>query len=213
MPPCSIHPPPYTPIHQLKQRVTRGALWEEKRGGCAGGSGVRQGRPNLVTRPKPCSQSLLTRAHPCNHCYPRISSVQPTSGRWKRRRLTECCVSLMYEPALRIDVGEMVNSRFHQTQQESGSLNCEMAFLFYGVVVSGHLGQKAPEWKMCVCVFCLLWECLFSCQWHFKLLNVTFEVNPKTEGLDVLASGVLYHTLWLVLIPLAHWLDSSINWR
>lgn len=54
----------------------------------------------------------------------------------------------MYEPALRIDMGEMVNSRFHQTQQESGSLNCQMAFIFwvfFGVVASGHLGQKAPE--------------------------------------------------------------------
>lgn len=36
----------------------------------------------------------------------------------------------MYEAAQRIDVGETVNSRFHQAQPESASLNCHMPFLF-----------------------------------------------------------------------------------
>lgn len=139
--PCSTSPPPYTPINQRKQRGARSMQWGGRSEGRDVGSGVRQGGSNLVTRPKPCSQSLLTRAHPYSHCYPRISSLQPTSRGWKRRRLTNCRVSLMYEPALRIDFREMVNSRFYETQQKSASLNCQMAFLFYGLVASGHLGQ------------------------------------------------------------------------
>lgn len=59
-------------------------------------------------------------------------------------------MSLMYEAVLRIDMGEMVNSSFHQTQHESGSLNCQRPFLlpsssFCEVVTSEHLGQKAPK--------------------------------------------------------------------
>lgn len=125
----------------------------------------------------------------------------------------------MYEPALRIDMGEMVNSRFHQTQQESGSLNCQMAFSFWVFFWSCRIwpfGSKSPRVKN-VGVFCLLKACLFSRLRHFKLLNVMFEVKPKIEGLDALFSFWLegFYTIhsFACLILLAHWLDSSINWR
>lgn len=60
----------------------------------------------------------------------------------------------MYEPALRIDMGEMVNSKFHQTQQESGSLNCQMAFIFCFFLELSHLAiwVKKPQSEKCGCV-------------------------------------------------------------
>lgn len=216
---AALSNPPPPPI-RLSNGGTRGMLREGGRQGLRWWWLGQTDGSNLVRRPKPCSQSLLTQAHPCSHCYPRISSLRPTLGRWKRRRLTDCCVSLMYEAALRIDVLEMVNSRFHQTRQESGSLNCQMYYLFvsfvlfYGVVTSGHCGPEGPEWKMRVC-FVSLGACMFSVWWYFKLLNVMLEVNPKKEGLHDLCSfwpeGFIPYTLWLVLIPRAHWLDRSIN--
>lgn len=58
----------------------------------------------------------------------------------------------MYELALGIDVREMANSRFHQTQQEAAGLNCQMSLpffflLFYGVVTSLPFGSKSPRVK------------------------------------------------------------------
>lgn len=118
---AALSNPPPPPI-RLSNGGTRGMLREGGRQGLRWWWLGQTDGSNLVRRPKPCSQSLLTQAHPCSHCYPRISSLRPTLGRWKRRRLTDCCVSLMYEAALRIDVLEMVNSRFHQTRQESGGV-------------------------------------------------------------------------------------------
>lgn len=87
-------------------------------------------------------------------------------------------------------MGELVNSRFHQTQQESGSLNCQTAFfMFCFMELSRHLafGSKNTRVKN-VGVFCLFKVCLFSYQLHFKLIIVMTEVKRKTEGLDVLFS-------------------------
>lgn len=67
----------------------------------------------------------------------------------------------MYEAAQRIDVGEMVNSRFHQAQPSLRVSTVTCLFcLFYGVVTSEHLGQKASRVKN-VGVFRLLGACLF----------------------------------------------------
>lgn len=71
-------------------------------------------------------------------------------------------MSLMYEPALRIDVGEMVNSRFHQTQQESESLNCQMAFFLSHLAI----WVKKPQSEKCGCVL--------SARGMLVLLSVTF---------------------------------------
>ena len=49
----------------------------------------------------------------------------------------------MYEAVLRIDMGEMENSRLHQMELESESLDCQMPFFFFFSFIqlsSGHLG-------------------------------------------------------------------------
>lgn len=61
-------------------------------------------------------------------------------------------MSLMYEAVLRIDMGEMVNSSFHQTQQESGSLNCQRPFLLPSSLSRLNIWVKKPRSEMCGCV-------------------------------------------------------------
>lgn len=83
--------------------------------------------------------------------------------------------------------------------------------------MSDHLGQKALECIKCGCVLSALGMLFFPVGDNFKVLKVMFEVNQKTEGSGVLFffgfRGFIPFILWLVLIPHAHWLDSSINWR
>lgn len=109
-------------------------------GQSVGCSGVRRG-PDLVTRPKPCSQSVLTRTHPGRHGYPKISFLPRPWGVERDDVNWLLCESLMYEPALRIDMGETVNSSFHQP---------DFFLLFYDIATSGCLGQRPPECKLWV---------------------------------------------------------------
>lgn len=102
----------------------------------------------------------------------------------------------MYEPLLRIDVGEMVNSRFRQMRQEPECLDCQMAFCFMDSPHLAILGQALRGGKRRVCVRLL-------CERHLKLLNVMFEREQKRGCLGVsfffLAGGVLYYTLFGLL--------------
>lgn len=68
-------PPQDSDPSALVERGCRGSCGKSESEGNAGGSEVIQGGHDLVTRPKPRSQSLLPRAHSHRHCYPRISSL------------------------------------------------------------------------------------------------------------------------------------------
>lgn len=169
--------PPLNPHLSAKSGSSWNALWEEKRAGHTGDRGVRQRSLTPSQGLNLAVSHYWPRAHPCSHCYHWISSVQPNSRMGKRWWLPECCVSLMYEPALRIDMREMVNSRFYQEQKEP-ELSAGL-FCFMDMSCLDCLGRKALEWNMNVC--CLLRVCLFFCQPHFKLLNVMFKVKPQAE--------------------------------
>lgn len=174
--------------------------WVEE--GFAGGGGVY---PRQKAKPP---QSLLTQAHPSSHCYPRISSLQPTLGRRKRRRLTDCCLSLMYEAALRIDVGEMVNSRFHQTRQDSGTVRCIICFfvcfVFFFLVCfmklsSLDISVKKARSEKCGCVLSALGHTCFP---YGDILNSLMSclkwIQRKRVCMIYAHFGlrVLYHTLF-----------------
>lgn len=107
-------------------------------GGNAGGGGS-----NLVTRPKPWSQSLLTRVHP-------VAALIPAAHRsgW----LLTARLSLMYEAAWRVDAVGAVSSGFRLTRREPGSLNRHEAHRV--VTASGRFGsnRKSQTWARRVCL-------------------------------------------------------------
>lgn len=169
-------------------------------GGFAGGGGVY---PRQEAKPP---QSLLTQARPCSHCYPRTSSLWPTLERWKRRRLTDCCLSLMYEATLRFDVGEMVNSRIHQTRQESGTVRCAiclLCFFFFLVcfmkLSSLDISIKKAQSEKCGCVLSALGHTCFP---YGDILNSLMSclkwIQRKRVCMIYAHFGlrVLYHTLF-----------------
>lgn len=112
----------------------------------------------------------------------------------------------MYELALGIDVREMANSRFHQTQREAAGLNCQMSLpfflLFYGVVTSLPFGSKSPRVKKKNAgLFRLLGARLFLSDGDISNpLMSRLKGSQRQKGLEILfpflAGGVLYHTLF-----------------
>lgn len=98
------------------------------------------GGSNLVTRPKPWSQSLLTRVRP-------VAALIPAAHR--SGRLLTARLSLMYEAAWRVGA---VSSGFRLTRREPGCLNRQVAHRV--VTTSGRFrsNRKSQTWARRVCL-------------------------------------------------------------
>lgn len=112
----------------------------------------------------------------------------------------------MYELALGIDVREMANSRFHQTQREAAGLNCQMSFLFFFTLLwSCHVFavwvKKPQSEKKTAGSFRLLGARLFLSDGDISNpLMSRLKGSQRQKGLEILfpflAGGVLYPTLF-----------------
>lgn len=115
----------------------------------------------------------------------------------------------MYELVLRIDVGEVANSSFHQTQRES-ELSDVFSFFFPSLLWSCHVfavwvkkpqNEKKKKKKKRGCVsYCSGHACVFSDGDISNPLMSCLKRSQRQKVLDILfpflARGVLYHTLF-----------------